>query len=251
MCKVLIPLFAVQALLTSCPPASADDPLGPRAIIDRAIEAHGGATKIGRFKAATWNAKGKLFVLGGTTEYVGQFAEQLPERQWFDTRFEARGQKIHLVSAVSGDRQWETTNGQKEHMSPAELAEERERMHADWIATLRPLLDRSILLAPVGGVEIDGRATVGVVVEAKGHRPVKLFFDKQSGLLLKSQVRERDVETGQESIREEFYSGYQEFAGLKYHTRTRARKDGKLYSESERTGIKPTGRLGDHLFAEP
>ena len=247
----LIPLFALYAFLAFEPPAAADDAVVLRVLIDKAIGARGGSTKLAQYKAATWDAKGKLFILGKPTEYTGRFAEQLPEREWFDLRFEARGEKVHLVGAVSRDGEWQTTNGQKEHVSPMELAEERERMHGDWVATLRPLLGRSIPLASAGKVEIHGRGAVGIVVETPGHRAVKLFFDKENGLLLKFEVRERDVETGHESTREEFYDGYRDFGGLKYHTRTRVRKDGKPYSESHRSGIKPLERLDDHLFLPP
>jgi len=244
----LIPLFTAYAFLVFRPSTAADDTTALRALVDKAIEAHGGAAKLVRYTAATWEAKGKLFILGRTTEYEGRFAEQLPKRQWFDVRFDTLGRQYRLTGAVSGDTQWLTTNGEKEQMSPAEFAEERERMHADWVATLRPLLDRSIPLAPAGETKIDGRTAVGIVVEMKGHRPVKVFFDKEKGLLLKSEFRERDVETGRESTREEFYGGHREFAGLMYHTRTKTRKDGQPYSESERSNIKPMRHLDDSLF---
>jgi hypothetical protein len=50
----LILLFAVYALLASGPPAPADDSIALRALVDKAIDAHGSATKLAQYTAATW-----------------------------------------------------------------------------------------------------------------------------------------------------------------------------------------------------
>jgi hypothetical protein len=250
--SLLVGCALLAGMVPSATSADGEDPQALRAFIDKAITAHGGAAKLARFKAARFDGKGKLYVNGTATKYTGQFAADLPDREWYSVQLEARGQEHHLVGAVSNRGQWETDNGKKsEPMSQAELAEERERMHSDWVASLRPLVNRSILLKPAGEAEVDGRKAVGVIVAMNGHRPVKLFFDREKALLLKSETQEKNFESGQESTRQELYSNYRMIEGLMIRTHTKTFKDGKLYSESESAHIKPLEKLDDRLFAAP
>lgn len=240
----LAPLIVVFAASTL--------PFGPhpRAILDKAIEAHGGAANLKRFQALKVTGKGKLHSGDRVIPYDGEFACQWPDRTWFSIKFETQQRKYHLVGAINGVRGWSTANGIKERDIDAEIAEEREMLHADWIGSLRAMLDHPIPIAYAGEARIEGQAAVGITVSDEGHRPVKLFFDKKSGLLLKSEAQAKDPESHQEYAYEEIYSDYRTVQGLKFAMRTKVLKKGKLYSERERMQVTPLEKLDERLFAE-
>jgi hypothetical protein len=242
---LLYPLAAAAA------PVENEEPPALRRVIEKAIRARGGRERLRRFAAITFKATGKLFGPGGAYEYRGEFAEQMPARQWFHMEGEVAHRKLTLTGAIDGTRQWLTANGKTRHLSDAEAAEQREGMYADWMTSLRPLRNRAVRLRVLEEAQVGDRPSVAVEATAKGHRPVKLFFDKESGLLLKSETREKDVRTDKERTREEFYSDYREVQGVKVPMKIEVQRDGRRYSESRRTDVKLLEKLDDKLFAEP
>jgi hypothetical protein len=78
-----------------------------------------------------------------------------------------------------------------------------------------------------------------------------LYFSKASGLLLKSQTRLKEVQTGREVNQEVFYDDYREIDGVRWPMKARLRWDDKPYAEGKTSNFKPRERLPDRLFARP
>jgi hypothetical protein len=226
--------------------------LSPRDIANKAIEAHGGADKLGRFKATMTTVHGKLHEPSRTAVFTGRSADELPARQWYDYNVELPdGRKIQLIGAVDGNHEWTTIGGVDESYNKDEMMEVREGLHDEYVATLRPLLDQSVTLASAGETQIDGKPAVGIVVTVKGHRPVQLYFDKTSWLLVKSQCRQKNIQTDRFYIREVFFSRYRPVNGIQCAHQTKTNRDGKVFSEYELSDIKVLEKLEDTLFAQP
>ena len=68
-----------------------------------------------------------------------------------------------------------------------------------------------------------------------GKRPiVTLYFDKETGLLVKREATVKDLGTDDKEVLEEaVISDYKEADGRKYHTRVVVTRDGKTYYGSE------------------
>src|SRR5207302_941444 len=157
------------------------------------------------------------------------------------------------VRVLNGDEGWLSLNGVTKELTKAELAEAGEQLHASSLARLLPLEDKSLKVSPAGADKVGDREAVGVRVESKGHRALDLYFDKESGRLLKSVTKAKSVqgEDQTEHTVETLFSDYKEVGGIPLAHKYTIRRDGRLFAESEATEIKTAARLDDKLFAKP
>ena len=92
---------------------------------------------------------------------------------------------------------------------------------------------------------------MGVKVSSKGHRDVDLYFDKETGLLVKTEGRVKDDMSGQEVTEESFHSEYKEVQGTKQAHKFVVKRNGKLFMEGEATGVELSEKLDASTFAKP
>ena len=91
----------------------------------------------------------------------------------------------------------------------------------DYISSLVPLLeDKRYTLSSAGEALVKEQAAVAMKVASKGRPDVTLYFDKVSGLLLKTEHRRRDSATNKDVLHEEFFSAYQEVNPAQLEERT-------------------------------
>jgi hypothetical protein len=224
-----------------------------RAVIDQAIKAHGGAGQIGKFKASVVKAKGKVAVMGQNVVFTMTNQALLPGRMRLDMEMEVAGQKFTFAQGLDGDKGWMAVNGKAKDLDKDQLAESKAQMYVHEVETLYPLAGKEYKLSPLGTIKVGGKNAVGVLVTRKDRRDVNLFFDKATGLLVRSKYRTKDVLGGAE---EEYtatndYSGYKEAQGVKYPTKIATLKDGKPYVETEVTEYTPYEKLDLDLFKKP
>jgi hypothetical protein len=231
-----------------------DEPPNPRAIVDRAIKAHGGAEKLNKYKAATMKGKGTFYGLGGNgLPYTGEWAVQGAHQIRFAMEATANGKSFKMTEVVDGKKGWiKIQDGEPMVMNKDQLQEEQEEMYAGWVATLAPLQDKKFKLAPVGEAKVEGKAALGIKVQRKGHGDVNLFFDKKSGLLVKSEFQVKDVQAGnKEAMQETLYQKYKAVNGMQEPTRIVIRRDGKLFVDAEMSDIHVHESLDPGTFARP
>jgi hypothetical protein len=227
---------------------------GPREIIDKAIKAHGGAEALDKFKAVTFKVKGTSYAVGDGVPYTGDFSIQGAEQMRMDLVITFMGQELKFVQVVNRNKGWRINPGsdKTEALGKGQLEEQREQMYAGSLAHLSPLRDKAFKLSALGEAQVAGRPAVGVRVERQGKRPVNLFFDKTSGLLVKSEYTVKDEMAGDREVMQEvLYKDYKTFAGTKQATRVNFNRDGKRYSEGEVTAFERHESLDDSAFAEP
>jgi hypothetical protein len=162
------------------------------------------------------------------------------------------GTPTRLVWVLNGDKGWVKFNDNVQAMNKEALAEEREQYYAGWVATLLPLKDGTFELAPFGDSVVGDRPAVGVKVSQKGHRDVSLYFDKETGFLLKRESRIKDDRaSGKEVVQEVLYSDFNESEGVRRPARITVKRDGKLYIEEVISEYKPIEKLAESTFAKP
>jgi hypothetical protein len=223
-----------------------------RTTIDRALKAVGGADKVAKHPAATWNGKGILPGRGGLA-FTVRGARQGPEQLRLRVRLDDGDQIWTRVLVVGGGTGWLKLNRRAREFSKDELAEEKERMYANWVATLAPLVqDKDFALAPAPAVK-GGRDLVGVKVTRKGRRDVLLYFDKKTGELAMREATIVDVLAGGKKIKEQvWFADYRPTpAGVKHARRVKVVWDGKVVSETEITEIAPAASLPASAFPKP
>jgi hypothetical protein len=239
-------------LLVAAGLCRADDQADLRKVIDKAIKAHGGEANLTKFKASTFKMKGKFYGMGDGIEFMGQWAIQLPKQISVQINFEVQGMQFKFAQVVNGDKGWTHLMDETKGMDDDELKEAKEGLYASQVERLVPLSQKGFKLAPLGDAKVDGKAAVGVRVSHEGHRDISLFFDKESGLLLKSERVVKDQMAGGKEVTETaVYSEYKAVDGLQHPYKIIIQRDGNKYVEAETTEFKPAEKLDEDMFAKP
>jgi hypothetical protein len=234
-----IPALAPDAAL------SADGQEQVRAIIARAIEAHGGAERLGNLPAQTWEESGTYFGTGQSTPYRASIAAHYPRR------VKIAVENLY-TAAIDGDHAWMTVQGQTRDMRKELLDGRREEQYADWLTTLLPMRDKKFRLVLHDDAIVETRPAAGVRVSWKDNRGMTLYFDKASGLLVKTEQRVHSQEQqGQEVTQEITFLEFEEVQGVKFASKTVTRRNGKQFLETTRTEMKRLEKLDDRLFVRP
>jgi hypothetical protein len=84
-------------------------------------------------------------------------------------------------------------------------------------------------------------------VSAEGHKDVRLYFDRQTNLLVAIERPGFD-DLGKPAEHWEYFSDFREANGLKYPTKTLIKQNGKRYLESETTEFKPLEKVDSREF---
>src|SRR5262249_16961412 len=97
---------------------------------------------------------------------------------------------------------------------------------------------------------VHDRPAVGVNVSSRGHEDVKLYFDKESGLLVK-RVQRLDDGMGDKVTQEELFSDYQETDKVKLPRKYVPFADGKRSAEGQVPEVQFLDRIADTEFDKP
>lgn len=249
MRNLVRPVVAAAVLALFVGSVRADDNL--KAVVEKAIKAHGGEEKLSKFQASKIKAKGSMSAMGVDIDFNAEAASQLPDKIRVDLKLEIMGQAINVIQVYDGKKGWVSAQGQLMELEGDQLDELKDQAFGGYVESLVPLIkDKSIKLEPVGEEKVDGKPTVGIKVSAKGHRDIKLFFDKESGMLVKSQSRAKDPAM-QEVDAETFYKDYKDVDGVKQPMKLLVKHDGKKYLEAQVTEAKLFEKLDDTTFAKP
>jgi hypothetical protein len=231
--------------LAAAKAARADDQADLRKVIDKAMKAMGGEEKLGKYKAHTWKGKGKYYGMGDGVDYTASGSIQFPDQY----RLEIENVFTLVLNKGKG---WVVANGQTTEMDKDQLEEQKEELYANWVTSLVPLKDKAYKLTAVGDAEVDKRPAVGIKVSRAGHQDINLFFDKDTGLLVKTERRVKAREQGGMEVNQETWmSDYKDVEGIKVALKFTIKRDGKLFVEGEDSDLKLLEKLDDSVFAKP
>jgi hypothetical protein len=194
--------------------------------------------------ALAWKEKGTFYGMGDGVPYAGTYAIQFPGQ------FKMEIENVFTI-VLDGDKGWFKA-GDAMDLSKEQLAEAKEEQYARHVATLLPLKKGGFTLASLGEQKVDDRPAAGVKVSHQGHRDVTLFFDKDSGLLVKTEQTVKDEQQGGKEVKQEiWYSDFKDTEGRKVPTKIKFNRDGKKFVESEMSDYKPVEKLEANTFAKP
>jgi hypothetical protein len=99
--------------------------------------------------------------------------------------------------------------------------------------------------------KVGDRPAVGVGVAHEGHKDIFLYFDKETGMLVKSERQAKDPMGGEEYKQETRYSNFKEVDGVKRPFKLSILRNGEKYIEAEVTEYETLNKLDDSTFAKP
>ena len=106
-------------------------------------------------------------------------------------------------------------------------------------------------LSPLGEVKVNDKPAVGVRVSSEGFQDVNLFFDKASGLLVKTETRTIDAQSGDEKTEEKLLSDYKETEGVQRPGKVVVLRDGKKLLTLQVEDVKVVDKFDKDFFTKP
>jgi hypothetical protein len=216
-------------LLTCLAPARADDREKALEVVNDAVRAHGGAAALEKAARAVRTSAGFTSSFGREVPFTDELVVSLPDRMRL-TVVSGGTQKTRVVQVVNGDKGWVFAGGRASEMGKDRLSEMREEVYLLWVTTLAPLSrDTAFTLAPLPEEKVNGRPVVGVKVTAKGHTDVRLYFDRETSLLVKA--ARKTSEAGVKFEQEYLFGDHKEFEGVRLPTKVTELRDGRRATE--------------------
>ena len=247
-------LAAVGVIGGSDQPLSAADSLS--AILDKAIAAHGGAEVLAKHKGKAIYSKAR-----GTIEDQRQGPEKIPfvEEMFLQppnkfkkiTNMQIKGRETTFMMVSDGEKHWLKFGEEVREANASEQAGYKEAQNHGDVLDFVKLKGRMRDLTLLPEIEVNGRTAVGAQVTTEGHRDMQLFFDGQSGLLVKTVTWKTYPMTGKTFVEEKVMDDYQDTDGYKWPKRVVAYRDGKRFLTKEVLEFKLPQQIEDRVFAKP
>jgi hypothetical protein len=239
--------LALGLLYGAAGPLRADDRDRALALIERAIKAHGGAEALTKTQVSTRTSAGTQTQPGGDVSFTSEVTQRLPDRVRMEIEVEKR---LKLLTVIDGDKGWVlSAGGGALPLDKDRLKEMKGEAYVWWLATLVPLKKEGLGLALVPEAKVDGKPALGVKVSGRGEPDAKLYFDRDSGLLVK--VERRATEAGVPVTKEYFYSDFKDFDGARLPAREVMTVNGKKWYEVKVLTYKFLNKVEDSAFARP
>jgi hypothetical protein len=233
-------VLVVPAFATELP-----DDVDARKILQRALNAAGGERALARLKGPTlWMEKGMFYGMGEGQPFVAQYATKWPN--WYREEIEGA-----FVITANDDSVWVSSANGVRVLEGDLLKERLGQIKVNWAMMLFPLTDRAYKLSKIDGIEVDGRATVGLKVSHSDHRDVKFYFDKTSYRIVKCETTMIVPEHGTEPVLAEWFcEAHGSFiGGLPSKVKLIVNK--KLYVETETVAVKVAATVDPGFFKVP
>jgi hypothetical protein len=183
----------------------------PRDILARAVKAHGETPEFAqRCKAFRQKIKGTLIV-PGEIPFTAESFNHSDGAYKFSMKLSLDQTPFAATMVFDGARGWMQTQGPTREMDEAELRDMKQRARLQRFYSPVDLLhEKDVALTALGESQLDGSAVLGVQVKAKGMPDVNLYFDKHTGLLRKTQYREKKGRDGKDTLEEYLLLEYRE-----------------------------------------
>jgi hypothetical protein len=243
-------VFAVPSLLLVLSmPANVRAGDDERAIIEKAVKAHGGADKIAKCKAGRVKAEGTFTTPVGDAEYTHDETFELPVKMRREFRMTAMGKTNTLLIVCDGDKTWARRgDGPTEDAGKAGSLDRHPSLTP---TTLPGLLEKGVTLSALKEDKVNDRAAVGVKVEVDGKWQRDLYFDKENGLLLKS-VKPAVGPAAREPAKiEAVFEEYKEAGGIQVARKITTYNGGKKTDSVRITEVKFLDKVDEGVFAKP
>jgi len=218
-------------------------------IVEKAIEAHGGAAKLKKLTAGKAISKATMNYMGLEVAIDAVTTFQMPEQFRNELTMEILGKKIVVTQIYNMGKTKITANTPTPPVSDEQKAELQQSVNLQKIQQLLPLLDpKQFELSVIEKAEkIGDRELVGLLAKDKDKREIKVFFDKKTYLIAKIERRGLDpIEKEVDQVI--IYTGYKKFDGLNYPVKSEVLLDGKKFLTAEVVELEHLEKIDPKVF---
>ena len=170
----------------------------------------GGLENLTKATASHYRSRGSFPQEGSA--FTSETFSESPDRIKLVTRSHDNDSPMFRTLVLTKDKGWIARNGIVTDLDEEFLDLMRKARYADRVAGLVMLLrDKGFTLTLLEESQVKDRPVVGVKVEAAGQQDISLYFDKESGLLVKETRMTKDLRLGKEVFQEMYFSDYRRF----------------------------------------
>jgi hypothetical protein len=203
-----------------------------KAVVERAVAAHGGAEKLSRARADRSRWRGVVWAGNASAPFTSEVTVRLPKKYKSSVTLREGDRTRVVVHEVDGDAATITIDGVEQKVQGTHANQLRQTLELEAVMRLAPLLDeKAYVLTLLGDFRMGAQTLVGVLVKGGGQREVKLYFDRQTSLLVKA---EQKIDgDGKDVVQEVLYRDHRDVGGYKRPGRAAVYRDGKKVMEAE------------------
>lgn len=224
----------------------------PHEIIDQAIVEAGGREALARYKQP-FRQKFDIVKMGGNAaaKSKSRTTTRLPDKLRAETDSMIGGQAATVGVVLNGKQGWgRGVSGaagrlkvNNHPMGPAEIEGWGKMLYAQWVATLLPLDDKAFELSGLDEIILEARPAIGVKVSHTDRPEVRLYFDKESMMLVKLAWQPNET-----AWTELVFDDFAESDGLAYPRKIKSFTDGKQTLERQLTEFEFLDKVEDGTF---
>ncbi|MCS7046163.1 MAG: hypothetical protein NZO58_07390 [Gemmataceae bacterium] len=246
-------MFALALVGIALVVRGGDDAKQAEAIILKAVKAAGLDKDSDKPHAETWKDKGVLVFMGQKIEYDSDWLFMAPNKYRIDLKMDIMGQQIAVTIGTDGVKAFEAALGMRQEIEGDKLDYVKTEAYQLWVMTLHPLLrDKEFQLKTIPPKKVGAGEAVGVQVDRKGRPPIRLYFNKDSGLLVKLEVTVKNEFDGwKDALDEVYFDGYQDQDGRKIFSKLKVDRNGQLLGESTISQWRRIAPVDDKRFQQP
>jgi hypothetical protein len=237
--------------------AGGGDQTDAKQLVDRALEAHGGVERLARPRAYTvvveMTSKSKRSPAVASSRATHSF--QPPNQYRLEEDTQRGGRPSKYVEVYNGGRGWTKRDGVLQAMAPKSAAQPPDVQQGFGYKFVLILRDRANTATALGESRVDGTTVFGVKLTrpvGRGAEERRLFFDKETALLVKSELHAK-LSTGGELASEQTWADWRVIDGIAVpHRVTNAIRDtaGNIH-ERVFSDFKFADKLDAKLFDRP
>jgi hypothetical protein len=239
--RALLAVVVLGAVSATAKASEAD----ARAILDRAIKAHGGAAALTRAQVCSRTDTGSLSAPMREVKFTSEVYRDLPDR----LKLVIKADMMRSVVVLNGDKGWVQGPGPAVEMTKPYHERMRNEAYVWWVSTLVPLTRGGFALSTIPDTRVDGDLAAGVRASRKGTADTNLYFSKRTGLLLK--IARRVPDAGLLADREYFFSEHKDFGGVKLATKERVSSNALREAEYTVSDYRFPRSLDAGMFNRP
>lgn len=222
------------------------------ALVKAGIKALGGAELIEKYKCSTMKAKGEMSTMGIDLEFTANMTYSPPDKYKMAMKASFAGQNIAIEQVMNGKKMKSTMNGNALPLGDDETDNIRENMAEHEITRLTPLLDSKVYKIKLGDdAEVDGKKADVLIVSGGGlkDKEAKLYFDKETHLMVKMKRKTKEPGAGGEVDEEMIISDYKKVEGIMTPHKYEVKHDGKKFMTMTMSDVKMLEKIDDKEFA--
>ncbi len=206
--RILIVSIWLMGILAG--PVAGQTKQSPRDLVEKAVQAMGGLEKLHQPGASFRQVKGEFPEDG--YRFSGKTYSESPKRVKITHIADEGNGPSKRTMVFEGDSGWFQMDGLFRVLDDETLARMKRARFADRIAGLVVLLEEDgYKLSHLGEVKVKERSALGVKVKYEGQPDMHLYFDKETGLLVKTWQKFREAGTNEEVVHELYYSDFKTY----------------------------------------